>query len=63
MNAVISYKGRVWTCNYHHLVITSYLENGLEDSAKKTLHGVHPKKGNQCAECARLYDETPPSNR
>ena len=61
MSEVINYKGRVWTCDEHHALITTLLEAG--SNAKNLIASVHPKKGNNCKECARSYDETPPCNR
>ena len=61
MTTVIQYKGRIWTCDEHNNAITKLLEAG--SNAKNLITSVHPKKGNNCKECARLYDETPPSNR
>ena len=61
MNTVIQYKGRVWTCDEHNAIITDLLKAGSD--AKSVIASVHPKKGNKCKECARLYDETPPSSR
>jgi hypothetical protein len=63
MTTIIQYKGRVWTCDQHNEIIEGLLRNDMPKSAKEILASVHPKKGNQCKECARLYDETPPSSR
>jgi hypothetical protein len=59
----LNYKGRVWTCDVHHTIVTHYLNAGEIVYAETTLRMVHPKKGNECKECARLYKETPPINR
>lgn len=58
-----SYKGRVWTCNEHNAQIEGFLDQEMPKTANEILKSVHPKKGNTCKECARLYDETPPCNR
>ena len=63
MTTFTNYKGRVWTCDEHNNAITNLLEAGKESVAKNLIASVHPKKGNCCKECARLYDETPPSSR
>lgn len=63
MSAVIKYKGQIWTCDAHNEIIEGLFIEELPKVAKLFLDSVHPKKGNQCKECARLYDETPPSNR
>ena len=59
----IQYKGRVWTCDEHNDAITKLLTEGQKEQAQELIASVHPKKGNWCKECARLFDETPPSNR
>lgn len=63
MTTAINYKGRVWTCDFHNTKIETMLAEGKTKEAKSLVNLVHPKKGNHCAECARLYDETPPANR
>lgn len=63
MTTITNYKGRVWTCDAHNEIIEGLFIEGLPDTAKLFLASVHPKKGNQCAECARLYSETPACNR
>jgi len=63
MKTVFNYKGRVWTCDPHNEIIEGLFIEELPKIAKEILASVHPKKGNQCKECARLYDETPPCNR
>ena len=63
MSKVINYKGRVWTCDEHNKTIEALLLHTSKEIAKLYLDGIHPKKGNTCKECARLYDETPPCNR
>ena len=59
----INYKGRVWTCDEHHAIIEGLISQGMLTTAQGFLHSVNPKKGNACKECARLWEETPPSNR
>jgi hypothetical protein len=59
----IQYKGRVWTCDFHNAEIEALFAKDMPKIAKEILRSVHPKKGNICKECARLWDETPPSNR
>ena len=59
----IQYKGRVWTCDEHNTQIEGFLSQDMPKTAQEILRSVHPKKGNICKECARLYDETPPMNR
>jgi hypothetical protein len=59
----VNYKGRVWTCDAHNEIIEGLLIENSPKIAKMFLDSVHPKKGNECRECARLYSETPPSNR
>ena len=63
MTTVIQYKGRIWTCDEHNNAITKLLEEGQTKQANELIASVHPKKGNWCKECARLYEETPSSNR
>ena len=58
-----NYKGRVWTCDTHNNSIEALLTVGNTKEANAVLRSVHPKKGNTCKECARLYEETPPFNR
>lgn len=57
------YKGRVWTCDTHHNQIVSLYAQKANKLAKELVTSVHPKKGNKCRECARLYADTPPINR
>lgn len=59
----IQYKGRVWTCDAHNAEVETLIATGFEGEAKTLVNALHPKKGNICKECARLFDETPPSNR
>lgn len=63
MTTTTQYKGRVWTCNNHDEMIINALTSGSTKRAQEIVASVHPKKGKSCKECARLYDETPPSNR
>ena len=63
MSTVINYKGRVWTCDEHHKEIEELIKNGNWGESNLLFQQIHPKRGNSCKECARLYDETPPSNR
>lgn len=63
MTTPIHYKGRVWTCDVHNTEIESMIAEGKTKEATSLVNLVHPKKGNSCTECARLYEETPPSNR
>lgn len=58
-----SYKGSVWTCQEHHDQITNLLAQGMTRAAQAMGRDVHPKKGNVCRECARLWTDTPPMNR
>lgn len=62
-NAVTNYKGRVWTCDEHNNAITALIESGELAKSNRLLTSIHPKRGNSCAECARLYLETPACNR
>jgi hypothetical protein len=62
-NGPTNYKGRVWTCDAHNEIIEGLLIENSPKIAKMFLNSIHPKKGNQCGECARLYLDTPPSNR
>jgi hypothetical protein len=59
----LNYKGRVWTCDSHNNVITALLGAGNKKAANTVLRDVHPKKGNSCKECSRLYEDTPSVNR
>jgi hypothetical protein len=61
--AKTNYKGRVWTCDEHNAIIEGFLSQGMTKTAQGFLQTVHPKKGNTCKECARLWEETPPANR
>lgn len=63
MTTPIQYKGRVWTCDAHNLQIEAMISNGETKDATRFVNLLHPKKGNICTECARLYDITPPCNR
>jgi hypothetical protein len=63
MKTIVTYKGRAWTCNAHNEIIEALIIEGSLKIAQMYLDSVHPKKGNQCGECARLYRETPPCNR
>ena len=63
MTTTIQYKGRVWTCDAHNEQIETMLADGKTKEATSLVNLLHPKKGNKCTECARLWDETPPSNR
>ena len=63
MTTLTNYKGRVWTCDKHNKTIEALILHTSKEIAKLYLDGIHPKKGNTCKECARLYDETPPCNR
>lgn len=63
MHNPIYYNGRVWTCDIHNAEIEGLFAKGMPKIAKEILRDVHPKKGNKCTECARLYDETPACNR
>ena len=58
-----NYKGRVWTCDEHNAKIEALITVGQTADAMKLVATVHPKKGNTCKECARLWEDTPPSNR
>ena len=58
-----NYKGRKWTCDEHNTQIEGFLLQDMPKTAQEILRSVHPKKGNTCRECARLWDETPPSSR
>lgn len=58
-----NYKGRVWTCDTHDKAISALIALGDEKGAKLILKNVHPKKGNECRECRRLFNETPSFNR
>ena len=63
MTTPIHYDGRVWTCDSHNAEIEALIATGFDKEAKTLVNALHPKKGNICTECARLWDETPPSNR
>ena len=63
MTTPIHYDGRVWTCDFHNGEIEYLFAKNMPTVAKEILRDVHPKKGNTCKECARLYDITPPCNR
>jgi hypothetical protein len=63
MATPIQYKGRVWTCDAHNEEVETLISTGFEGEAKTLVNALHPKKGNICKECARLWEETPPSNR
>lgn len=63
MTTFTNYKGRVWTCDEHNAQIEGFFNQEMPITANEILKSVHPKKGNCCKECARLYDETPPSSR
>ena len=63
MTTIIQYKGRVWTCDEHNKIIEDCLNADMKETALAIVKSLHPKKGNKCKECARLYDETPPCNR
>lgn len=63
MRTETTYKGKVWTCDNHHNQIVALIEGGNGEKSNLLLQKVHPKRGNSCPECARLYEETPPCNR
>ena len=63
MPTLNNYKGRVWTCDEHHKEIEALIITGNGGESNLLLQKIHPKRGNSCKECARLYDETPPCNR
>jgi hypothetical protein len=63
MTTATNYKGRVWTCDEHHQEIEALIQSGKGGESNLVLTKIHPKRGNSCKECARLYDETPPCNR
>jgi hypothetical protein len=64
MTTAINYKGRVWTCDYHHAKIEEMFADGKTKEAQALVNILNPKKSRGiCAECKRLYHETPPMNR
>ena len=58
-----NYKGRAWTCDEHHAQIVALIESGEGTKSNLLFQKIHPKRGNACKECARLWDETPACNR
>ena len=63
MTTLTNYKGRVWTCDEHHKEIEALIITGKGGESNLLLQKIHPKRGNSCKECARLYEDTPPFNR
>jgi hypothetical protein len=60
----IQYKGRVWTCDSHNAKIESMINDGKTKEAMALVDILNPKKSKGvCAECKRLYNETPSINR
>jgi hypothetical protein len=60
---VSNYPGRVWTCDAHNALIEGFISQGMIKTAQGWIRSVHPKKGNICKECARLWEDTPAMNR
>ena len=64
MHTFTNYKGRVWTCDNHNTKIEAMLQDGKTKEAEALVNLLNPKKSRGiCAECKRLYTETPPMNR
>ena len=64
MYTFTNYKGRVWTCDTHNARIESMIAEGKVKEAEALVNVLNPKKSKGiCAECKRLYSETPPINR
>lgn len=64
MYTFTNYKGRVWTCDSHNAKIETMLAEGKTKEAEALVNILNPKKSKGiCAECKRLYNETPPMNR
>ncbi len=64
MITTINYRGRVWTCESHHKRIESMILDGKAKEAEALVKILNPKLSKGiCAECKRLYHETPPCNR
>jgi len=59
-----NYKGRVWTCDHHNAKIEAMINEGKTAEAMALVNVLSPKKSRGiCAECRRLWQETPPMNR
>ncbi len=64
MYTFTNYKGRVWTCDTHNARIESMIAEGKDKEAQALVNILNPKKSKGiCAECKRLYNDTPPMNR
>jgi hypothetical protein len=64
MTTSTNYKGRVWTCDNHNQKIEAMIAEGKTKEAQSLVNLLNPKKSRGiCAECKRLYTETPPMNR
>ena len=58
------YKGRVWTCDKHNARIEAMIAEGKVAEAMGLVAILDPKKSKGiCAECRRLWHDTPPMNR
>lgn len=59
-----NYKGRVWTCDRHNAKIEAMITEGKTAEAMELVAILNPKKSRGiCAECRRLWQETPSVNR
>jgi hypothetical protein len=64
MYTFTNYKGRVWTCDFHNAKIEKMIQDGKTKEATSLVNLLNPKKSKSiCADCTRLYWETPSLNR